>query len=444
MNPRFLGGEMLVWSDLDGAHGPGPVRGAALVPFLAAARGRTLVAGPHDPALLAALPGATVLVRGVPDAERLAAAGNLTVLCGGPAKLAAEPAFDTIIALDGLGRLGTAEQDEATWLATLDSLRAALAPGGLLMLGLANPLGLHRLVAVPRPPADSDWTPGYDDTRPATPAALAGLLGGTARVYAAYPDPVAPRLVLPSDAGGGAAEAALARAYAGADAGETLTDPEPWARESLRRGQPLAPGWIVVAAPRPPAIEVEVPGPSGRTVESLVAGAAARRDLPAVRALLSAWQESPAAGVPAGQVISGPDGVLTPLVPTADPDHALHDLAERLLRAGDHPWPGVTGPADLAALLAAMTGREAGVAEVRQPRPLPFAELRAERDRLTREVAEVRAQAAFLEAELTAREADLRRARRTVELLSGKGPARAGQVFVGGVRAARRLLRHRP
>ncbi|MBM0238396.1 hypothetical protein JNW88_16815 [Micromonospora sp. ATA32] len=52
MNVRLIGGEMLVWSDLDGSHGPGPVRGSVLAPLLAATGGRVLIAGPHDPALV--------------------------------------------------------------------------------------------------------------------------------------------------------------------------------------------------------------------------------------------------------------------------------------------------------------------------------------------------------------------------------------------------------
>jgi len=443
---RLIGGEMLVWSDLDATHGPGPVTGSALAPFLAAGRGRTLVAGPHDPALLDGLTGVTVLVRGVPDAERLAGRGDLTVLCGSVAKLAAEEPYDTVIALDGLERLGTAEHDELSWAATLDVLRAALRPDGLLILGMANPLGVHRLVAPPRPPSDSDWTPAWDETRPASAEALAGELGGAARIYAVYPDPVRPKLVLDATRGDGAAEAAVARAFD--EDADVLTDPAGPAVAAVRRGHVLAPGWIVVAArdeaALPPIATGPAVAPGARTLESLIAGAAARRDLPTVRKLLAEWLDGPAAGVPAGQVLRGPGGALTTLGPAGDVPGALRDLAARLLRGGSaHPWPAVTGVADLAGTLAAMTGRDLAVADEPERRAVPFAELRADRERLTRELAEARAQAAFLEAELTAREADLRLARHTVELLSGTGPARAGQAFVGGVRAARRLLRRR-
>ncbi|MEV4640002.1 hypothetical protein AB0J80_21900 [Actinoplanes sp. NPDC049548] len=514
----------------------------------------------------------TVLVRGVPDAEHLARCPGLTVLCGSPAGLAAEGVFDTIVALDGLERLNSVESDQLTWAEILTRLKAVLRPGGLLIIGLANPLGLHRLLAAPRPLADSDWTPAPDSTRPATAEALTRMLGGAAETYACYPDPVAPALVLRGDASGGTAEAALARIYGrvpGVDASRTapsvlvaasgqvvsesesvrigsepsllLADPYPWALESLRQAQPLAPGWIVVAtADRAalPSMVDRLGGPSGRTLESLIAEAAARRDLPAVRACLTAWRGSPVAGVLASQVIRGRDGSLTPLAPSSTPAQALRDLASRLLGGtGGLAWPAVRDAADLADILAAMTGSELGDqgdldrGELDRSEPdrgglergelgrgelgraeldgselgrgeldrgeldrgeqdsgsldararadhggvrsrglardggvhsygdvgdgdvddrseldngcplLPFAELLAERDRLARQLAEARAQAAFFESELTAREADLRGARRTVEMLSGTGPARAGQAFVGGVRAARRLLR---
>lgn len=476
MNVRLIGGEMLVWSDLDGTHGPGPVRGAALAALLAAEGGRVLIAGPHDVDLIdASGAGAlTLLVRGVPDAESLAARyadrPGVTVCCGGPEKLSAEQPFDTVIALDGLERLTSAEGTELSWGETLDVLLAVLRPGGTLLLGVENLLGLHRLVALPRPLTDSDWSPaaGHDPTRPAGPdrvhdaLAAAGL--SVAGSYAAYPDPQAPALLLGDELLAdeqvrGYVEAALRR-FAPAWT-RALTDPVELAVAALRHGaaRTLAPGWIVVArrgpvvSPPPAALTGSGPVrrgpggwvtdagamPSGRTLESLVIGACLRRDLPAVRALLGAWQDGPAAGVAAGQVIAGTDGSLTALVPAGSPAAALHDLAARLLRGGfAHPWPTVSGSADLAATLAAMTGRDLSPLAETESRGLPFDELIAERDRLARELGEARAQAEWYEATLTACENEVRRARRTIELLSGAGPARAGQAFVGGVRAARR------
>src|SRR5690349_1363508 len=110
----LIGGEMLSWSDLDGSHGRPPASGVALRSLLPSARGRTLVAGPHALALIEAVPGAEVLVRGVPDAELLASHG-VTVLCGSLEKLAGAPAYDTVIALDGLDRLLSAEAEPHSW-----------------------------------------------------------------------------------------------------------------------------------------------------------------------------------------------------------------------------------------------------------------------------------------------------------------------------------------
>ncbi|AGL17880.1 hypothetical protein [Actinoplanes sp. N902-109] len=443
---RLIGDEMLVWSDYDGQHGPGPVRGPALQPFLAAARGRVLVAGPHDPALLAGLPDVTVLVRGVPDAEMLARDPGLTVLCGSPAELSAEGPFDTIVALAGLDRLDTAESAGMNWAELLGVLRGALAPDGVLLLGASNDLGVHRLAAPPPVPDDGAWVPGPDATRPRTVDGLRRAVGEAAAVYAVFPDPVAPALVLPEGAEGGAVEAALAAAFA--DIPGILHDPATLAIDSVRHGlgTALAPGWIVVAARDAAQVPRVACGPAtaspGPTLASAIARAAAHRDLPLVRHQLTRWQQSPAAGVPAGQVVDTPDGELVALGPAGEPGRALLDLAARLLRPGfPHPWPAVTGPVELARLLAAMTGRTIAVPDSAPDRALPVGELVADRERLARELAEARAQAAFFATELTAREADLRRVRRMVELLSGTGPARAGQAFVGGVRAARRVLR---
>ena len=279
---RFVGGEMLNWSDLDGTHGPGPVRGAALAPFLAAARGRTLIAGPHDPALLDAVPGATLLVRGVADAETLSRRAGATVLCGGPAKLSAEAPFDTVIALAGLECLGTAEQDDLGWAETLDLLREALAPGGVLILGLENLASVHRRLAVPQPPSDAGWTPLPDESRPAGLIQARAVLGQATRAFGVYPGLQGPEVILDEQARGGVVEAALTRAFAGHEA--VVADPGAMAVEFVRQGLGVlaAPAWIVVAARdevRLPEVPCGPPrGPEGPTLESAVERAAGRRE----------------------------------------------------------------------------------------------------------------------------------------------------------------------
>jgi len=435
MNPRLIGGEMLLWSDLS------PVGGDVLTPLLDLAAGRTLVAGPHDPALLTGDP--TLLVRGLPDAEALAE--RFTVLCGSPAKLAGE--WDTIVALDGLERLGSAEEPQLSWGETLDHLLAVLDPAGTLLLGVENYFGLHRLVALPPAPTDADWTPaaGHDDTRPAGLAAARSRLAAAgltvARTYAVFGSPVEPTALLDTDhladpSHRGAVEAALSRASA--TPGEVLTDPRRLAVDAARHGlaAELAPGWIFVAHRGPaPAVPATDRGPAGPTLESLLLKAAAERDLPALRALLSAWQSGPAAGVPAGQVIG--DGAL---VAPGTIEEALHDFAVTLLSGGfPHPFPAPAGAADLTLTLAAMAGTELDPAAIpAAPGRASMQDLIIERDRLARELAEARERIAFGERTIAGRDRELVRARQLNALLSTTKPARA---LLAGARLARRTVR---
>ncbi len=541
---RFIGGETLVWSDLDGTHGPGPVRGAALTPLLAAARGRILIAGPHDPdlvdaalidaaltdaaltdaaltdaaltdaaltspAFVDAAPGGdlTLLVRGVPDADTLATryAGRpgVTVLCGGAEKLAAEAPFDTIVALDGLERLSSVEGAQLSWGEAFAQLVGLLRPGGRLLLGVHNHLGLHRLVALPPAVTDSDWAPvgAHDATRPAGLARVLARLGGAGlavrAAYAAFPGPVAPGVLL------GAALLAdeEVTGYLGAVLGRAcapvtgvLTDPARLAAEALRHGAAaeLAPAWVLVAdreeAPHPAAGVADGrdlhrrPGgplpdgvvggdeirrdpaagwvrlrggraealPRGRTLQDLLLAACLRRDLPAVRELLGAWQAGAAAGVPADQVVAGDDGGLTRLAPAGEPTAALGAFAATVLRGGfPHPWPAPAGEADLARTLAAMAGIDpeggtdpGGAAPARADEPVPCVrDLLVERDRLRRRLAEADAKAQWYERMLTARDDALQRALRINALLTGSGKARTGVVLVEGARLARRTVR---
>ena len=261
---RLLGDEMLCWSDLDGKHGPGPVRGAVLQPLLDAAYGRTLVAGPHDPALTDRLSTGdlSLLIRGIADGEALAARyAEATVHCGSLGRLRPAGRFDTIVALDGLERLGSAEGVELGWGKTLDLLLDLLRPGGLLLLGVENFLGLHRLVTLPPAVTDSDWAPPAEDdpTRPAGLSRVRERLGlPVARVYSAYPSPQAPTALLDTTRRSREDQAAtLARACATVD--DVLMDPRRIADAAARHGAAaeLAPAWILttqdIAVPDGPA-----------------------------------------------------------------------------------------------------------------------------------------------------------------------------------------------
>ncbi|WP_250008842.1 hypothetical protein [Actinoplanes sp. M2I2] len=489
----LIGGEMLSWSDLDGTHGPAAASGDALRSLLSPPLGRTLVAGPHAPRLFEALPPeqVTVLVRGADDASALARPG-LTVLCGSLEKLAAVPAYDTVVALDGLDRLLSAEADPHTWNETLDLLLAQLKPGGRLLLGVENLFGVHRLVALPPAPADSDWVVP-DDHDPDRPAGHAGLLTRLTRLglrverdYAAYPALSSPSVLLsreilaePTLAGAlGAAVATAVRPPA-----DVLADPVRLATGALRNGlaTELAPAWVIVAelAPDPaaergpgpavelapdPAVEraligrpdaviggraVSLPDtglPRGRTLQDHLLAAAQRRDLPALRDLLSGWQSGPAAGVPAGQiVVTGPPAEMVALIPAGEPLKALRAFAATVIAGGfAHLWPIRGDEAELTAVLAGMTGRELEPADVPAgdaPPAHAVGDLLADRDRLTRELAEARAKHEWYESMLLRREAELKRVRQMNALLSATIPGKAATNLVGGLRAGKRAVR---
>jgi hypothetical protein len=499
MTGRTVDGAMAGWSDLDGRHGPGPVRGAAFAPLLATAHGRTLVAGPHDPALIDALTvtDLTLLVRGLPDADLLATRyadrTGITIRCGTPETLGGEPPFDTIVALDGLARLSSVEGAELTWADACDLLFTVLRPGGQLLIAVENFAGTHRLAAGPQDLTDSDWmaTGGYDPTRPAGLRQVIARLTGAGyrgiRAYAAYPTPIAPAAllgpeILADEDRRGFVAATVSRACPAAAGG--WTDPARVAIDAARHGlaADLAPGWIIVAD-RDPASDREVapgssasadrtalviaaggrplalpdgviaPGtephviavaavPAGRTLEDHMIEACLRRDLPALRELIDVWQSGPDAGVDADQVIASPDFRSIALAPAGDPDAAVRAFATTLVRNGfAHPWAAATDADGIATAIAAMLGRDFNPAPTDRPGHPPVRELVIERDRLTLALAEANAKLAWYEKTLAARDDTLRRAQHLIELLSARGPARAGKALMGGAKAARRTAR---
>ncbi|MFI5891779.1 hypothetical protein ACIA5D_16865 [Actinoplanes sp. NPDC051513] len=488
---QLIGGEMVQWSDLSGAHGPAPAGGASFGPLLAAASGRTLVAGPHDPALIDALPVSqiTVLVRGSSDAallaESFAGRPGVTVLCGSLEKLGASPAYDTVVALDGVERLCTPEAPDLSWDETLGLLLAVLRPQGRLLLGVENTFGLHRILALPPAPADTDWAVAVG--RPAGPADLHGRLAAagfpTVREYAAYPSALLGAEVLSDPALRGYLEATLTAAprasgapppWNGTSPAATpgaipslLADPGPLVTGALRHGlaASLAPGWILLAGDIPAGPAAVLGGvtlgrdadgrwvrgdgtsiPLGRTLEDLVLAASQKRALPVVRELLTAWQAGPAAGVPAGQVVIDAEGACHGLTAPGKPLVALRGLAATLIGGGyAHLWPSPADEASLTALLAGMTGRElephdvpaAGPA-VPRPDAGTVRELTAARDRLERELADARARHEFYERSIASRDAELKRLRQINAVLSATAP---GKAVLGGLKAGRQAVR---
>jgi hypothetical protein len=477
---NLIGGEMLVRSDLDATGGPPPAGGPALRGLLGAVAGRTLVAGPHAPALIDEIDAAdlTLLVRGVADAEalaaRYAARPGVTICCGSLEKLAATPAYDTVLALDGLDRLASADAAETSWDETLARLLSVLQPQGRLLLAVENLFGLHRLLTLPTDLSDTDWSPP-DDRDPARPRTLPALRTRLAeagvpvlRAYAAYPSVSGPDVlfgegVLTDPALEGYLTATLTAAGVGAP--PLLADPGRLIGGALRHGlaAALAPGWIVRAGGGPAgppglvrgqAVDRDASGrwqaggpvPLGRTLADLLLAAGQRRALPAVRELLCAWQGGAAAGVPADRIVVDADGGFHALAPAGDPVRALRGFAALAIAGGyAHLWPVPADEAELTALLAGMTGRELAPADVPmgEPQPEALRELVMARDRLRHELAGARARHEFYERTIAERDAELKRVRLLNAALTATAP---GAAALRGLKAARdgyRRLRRR-
>ncbi|WP_045739557.1 hypothetical protein [Actinoplanes rectilineatus] len=486
VTPLLLGGEMPHWSD------PEPAGGAVLRALAAGAHGDTLVVGPHSPELIAAITArhVTVLLRGVPDGEALPGRPGLEVCCGSLEKLAAVPAYDTVVALDGLERTGSTESPGPSWADGLAQLLAVLRPGGRLLLGLANPVGVHDLLAGAADPGDAQWSgpPGDDPTRPVGAAALRDRLRSVGldplREYAVFPSPRHPTVLLGTAA---LADPALTGFLSSAlrrtapPPGPLLADPRPVAARLLRHGLAgaMAPGWVVVAtktgdSPLPPArpsnaassVASSVAGlpetliadgpvlrrlspapgrgwvhedlaedllpvprelPAGECLHDLLMVAGRGHDLPALRSLVTGWRDGPAAGVPADAVLVAPDGRYQPLAAPGEPAEALRRFADAVRDEGL--------PAEIAEIFGVMTGRRI------RPGGAALRELTAERDRLARELGEAITQNIWYERQAASRDAELARAYRIIALLKGTVPGRAATAVRGGLRTGTSFAR---
>lgn len=119
----------------------------------------------------------TVLLRSHADAQQLTenatATPALHVLAGSLAAFAVQDSrlFDTIVAVDGLERTAELGGEPVSWADAFACVAARLAPGGTLVLGVANPARLDTLVTVP---AASDRTASVcdDSTAPTSLQAL--------------------------------------------------------------------------------------------------------------------------------------------------------------------------------------------------------------------------------------------------------------------------------
>ncbi|MFI5894414.1 hypothetical protein ACIA5D_30365 [Actinoplanes sp. NPDC051513] len=412
---RLIGGEMPGFAE------DRPPAGGALLGYLTGrmpAGVSVLVAGPHEPALvdeLAVRTSVTCLVRSEPAAIELDGRG-LDVLCGTLAKLPEPGRWDVVVALDGLGRLCSAEGPQLDWAESLQAVKRALRPGGTLLLAVENELGVHRLVdpaTATSAQTDDAWRPlgEFDDTKPGTPARLAARLAAEGLAVdwlaAGWAEPGRPALLAtPSALRDGPVDALAALTARAAGTGyanrSVLSDPRRLAAAAVRGGlgPELAASWLVVAhlAPRPsavlslppvllgdgpallgdgPVLEVspgpdgvwtrrvlreaagrdlsalDGPLPRGRLVEELLIGACLRHDLPAVRRLLTGWIAAQPWATADNVVVSGDTFTVLDASVPASAD-ALRELARTLLTGGyAHPWPAAT---DLRALTAILHG----------------------------------------------------------------------------------------
>ncbi|MGW0802036.1 hypothetical protein [Nonomuraea sp. NPDC002799] len=417
-NVRLIGGEMLLWSDMSNMAGITDWRGAALelIRRMIPESGRVLLVGPHPQVLVddvaARAPSAAVLLRSYPDACALGERHpGLEVSCGRLEVFAADEPYDLVLALDGLLRTHSAEAPAAAWSESLGALAGLVAPGGRLVLGVRNDLGVDRfLEARPadRARGDDQWAPhGFDPSYPGGPAALDGGLEAAGlsvqRCYAAYPDRQAPRALLARETLAFDLPDALTFPLSARDGDRMLVaDPLRLTRLMFRHrlGEELAPLWLAVAT-RPPGtagttalpfglVEEgsavhelthvglrrlpdgdERPIPAGRVVEEILVEACAREDVRVVRKLLgelAAWVEA-GGDVPAATDSLVYDGErFEAISPGASPSippaprivlcRILWRFAVRLLAAGHHhPWPWPLEADQLTLTLCGMAGR---------------------------------------------------------------------------------------
>ncbi|MEU8656875.1 hypothetical protein [Actinoplanes philippinensis] len=183
------------------------------------------------------------------------------------------------------------------------------------------------------------------------------------------------------------------------------------------------------------------PLPGGRLLEERLLSAAVGHELPALRRLLTGWMtELPMAA--AGNVLVDGDryALLDPAVP--DQPDALARFAHTLLDGGyHHPWPGVTDPARLIAVLAGAAGLDTVPETAGTDGPPGRREQEAQLDALRQRLADAEERCRFFEIELEKREAELGRAKTQIAAFSGNLGYRAAKAGLVLARAARNRIR---
>ncbi len=417
------------WSDLARDPAGSSVVHRDLLEQIVRAEHRVAVVGPHSLDLIAGLAAKvahlTVVTRSIPDAVTIGTClidhDGVDVQCADVATLTDRPTpYDVVIALDDLARVWSLESEPMTWRQVYDGVRRLVAPGGTLVLGVENELGLHRITSLRSrytSNADEDWavTSTFDASRPRTERALAEVAADLGPVQVlgvlptwqeqsvllAHPDRLGPRL---STLLGALTLGSPAFRRPGAD-------PTRVTRAAVLSGRlpELCSGWVVVAGQaldrfaEPVLVAGDGSGRAARYVErdghavrqvdgerdaavpvgadsELLSGIAldlcAARDRSGLRDLLSryrAWLTdqaqdgvlpAAAAGTRLDNVVCDSGGDFQCLAPGhADRPldeatwAALRDLVRIIRGRGAlHPWPSSTDDATMLASLGAMVG----------------------------------------------------------------------------------------
>ncbi|NUO60222.1 MAG: hypothetical protein HOV78_26445, partial [Hamadaea sp.] len=266
---------------------------SAVVADLVVAGSRVLVAGPHEVGLVRSVQAAgavvTWLIRSVEDAGRLTHdLPGVDVVCGSLEVV--DDRFDLVLALDGFGRLTSAEDDDAR--RDLVALLASLVTDeGVLVVLHENPLGAHRTVdLVPgrEYTADEAWylPEAYEPRLPASMSALTTAFDGhglsTHAGYAVFPTPQRPhvlvgRPVLADPASGvrDGLRPLLTQAFTEAYRGrEVLDDPRELVTKMAYAAaeETLAAGWLVIVSRSAGAVkqhELVVSSDGGQLVSTI-------------------------------------------------------------------------------------------------------------------------------------------------------------------------------
>ncbi|MGL4174820.1 MAG: hypothetical protein ACRCSN_01985 [Dermatophilaceae bacterium] len=292
---ELIGAEMPEWSDL--ADSRNPTGSAALVADLwrAVTPARTLLIGAVASTFVSDLPEEArvdAVMRGTLDvraiSELTAMRSSLRLYCGSVERFHTGRPYDLVVVL---GRAGDLIGPDGTAMAEHDFVAHVIehvAPGGLLVLGTPNPLGLDAtLCAESDDHADYRWsamTPGFD-TRPLHRRQLHEAVQATGltveRTYTVFPALVRADLLIDVPAcpplGRGTARILGRSLTHHLRDTVALRDPAETCRLVVDAGlvEELAPGWLLIARrdggdhlPLPAAYRTEshLPGRWGRVV----------------------------------------------------------------------------------------------------------------------------------------------------------------------------------